>query len=118
MTDKELDVDIAMIATDESETNAIHGEESDAISDIVDFHNGKGDSVSAMSESQTGDKLFFLLNQLEEKLVHMEEVLSQIDFSEYGQCEQCHGTIEPELLIENPSIKKCKAHRAPETTDV
>ncbi len=116
MGDKELD--ITMIETDGSEAVAIYSEGPGTISAVSNFHEVNDDLAVPTTESQMGDKLFSLLNQLEEKLLHMEEVLSQIDSFGYGQCEQCHGEIEHDLLVQNPYIRRCKLHGSPAVTDV
>lgn len=55
-------------------------------------------------------KLMSLLDQLEEKLVRMEDVLNRIDSLNYGRCEHCNAEIEADLLSKDPLLRKCRNH--------
>lgn len=69
------------------------------------------ESVSRYHLANPGSgKLMSLLDQLEEKLVRMEDVLNRIDSLNYGRCEHCNAEIEADLLSKDPLSRKCRNH--------
>ncbi|MCL5047552.1 MAG: hypothetical protein M1374_01965 [Firmicutes bacterium] len=83
-----------------------------------DEKEASAESVSEVAPAIVGkfesdnDKLSSLLNELEKKLIHMEEVLTRIDTAGYGKCQECDGDVEVEILKADPLAQRCSLHRS------